>query len=75
MIVRIVSRIILSRKNGRERQQVMIIKHYFLNELERETYEKKVVEQDAALQEEAILELDDRELLELYESKQYAYSM
>lgn len=53
----------------------MIIKHYFLNELERETYEKKVVEQDAALQEEAILELDDRELLELYESKQYAYSM
>lgn len=53
----------------------MIIKHYFLNELERETYEKKVLEQDATLHEAAILELDDRELLELYESKQYAYSM
>lgn len=53
----------------------MIIKHYFLNEVERETYEKKVLELDAALHEAAVLELDDRELLELYESKQYAYSM
>ena len=53
----------------------MIIKHYFLNELEREIYEKKVLEQDTALHEAAILELDDRELLELYESKQYAYSV
>ncbi|WP_342044854.1 hypothetical protein [Bacillus sp. OTU530] len=53
----------------------MIIKYYFLNEVERETYERKVLELDAALHETAILELDDRELLELYESKQYAYSM
>lgn len=53
----------------------MIIKHYFLKELEREAYERKVLEQDAKLHEEAILELDDRELLELYESKQYAYSI
>ena len=53
----------------------MIIKHYFLNEVERETYEKRVLELDDALHEVAILELDDRELLELYESKQYAYSV
>ena len=47
----------------------MIIKHYFLNELERETYEQKLLKQDPALDETVILEMDDRELLEVYESK------
>jgi len=47
----------------------MIIKHYFLNELERETYEQKLLKQDPALDEMEILEMDDRELVEMDVSK------
>jgi hypothetical protein len=47
----------------------MIIKHYFFNELERETYEQKLLKQDPALDEMEILEMDDRELVEMDVSK------
>ena len=46
----------------------MIIKHYFLNELERETYEQKLLKQDPALDETKILEIDDWELLEMLDA-------
>jgi len=59
----------LIERDSRERLRIMIIKHYFLNELERETYEQKLLKQDPALDETVILEMDDRELLEVYESK------
>lgn len=43
----------------------MIIKSYFLNELERETHEQALLKGNAELDKEFILSLDDKELLEL----------
>ena len=71
-IIRIALRLIYfihEKRDYRERPRIMIIKHYFLNELEREICEQKLLKQDPALDETAILEMDDRELVEMDKSK------
>jgi len=45
---------------------MLVVKHYFLDDMERFEKEKVVLESNRELTEEEVFKLDDQELIELY---------
>jgi hypothetical protein len=49
-----------------ERKKTMVIHTYFLSELEREAYERAILERMKGIDEEGVVQLDDAALLKVY---------
>ncbi|WP_180955413.1 hypothetical protein [Peribacillus deserti] len=48
---------------------MLVLKRYFLSEIERYKTEKAILEAEVSIQEKVLLSLDDAELLQLYREK------
>ncbi|WP_155891083.1 hypothetical protein [Ectobacillus panaciterrae] len=46
----------------------MMLKTYFLNEMERETYEKEILRRIKGLDEEDVMQLDDKVLIKVHDT-------